>query len=200
MICGPQAICNRNETNNLYCMATILFDCKNRSSVLIVISAMHALPPNKQTKTKQHQKKHKQCIFIKGGAVNLVCMRELKFLSQQCFPMAGFYYHECGNGLPIPMEHRCDGEPDCADGSDERGCNSKFQLRMPLLQQHIISSHPLSPAAGQCDAFECSDGSQCLSLHSVCNGHPDCLDGSDESGCVGKVQRNQNSLPGYNQR
>uniref|UniRef100_A0A8D2NLP4 EGF-like domain-containing protein n=1 Tax=Zosterops lateralis melanops TaxID=1220523 RepID=A0A8D2NLP4_ZOSLA len=71
--------------------------------------------------------------------------------------------HEC-----IPDVWRCDGEPDCTDGTDEAGCH---------------------PAPCQSHEYPCGLGS-CLNASLVCNGQQDCADGSDEGGnCSVPCQR-----------
>lgn len=60
---------------------------------------------------------------------------------------------ECGSGEQIPYTWACDGEPDCADMSDE-AC-----------------------------VVKCADGIGVVDKSDLCDGEPDCADNSDEKGC-----------------
>ncbi|GCC43536.1 hypothetical protein chiPu_0027558 [Chiloscyllium punctatum] len=57
------------------------------------------------------------------------------------------------------MIKRCNGIPDCSDGSDEQNCN---------------------PSCSQYMDFVCKDKRRCLHSFMVCDGAPQCEDGSDE--------------------
>lgn len=56
---------------------------------------------------------------------------------------------------------RCDGVPQCPDGSDETGCWTPTQ---------------------EC-ALRCDTATRCIPRSWLCDGHADCLDHTDEQGC-----------------
>ena len=49
----------------------------------------------------------------------------------QCEPDKWF---KCNDGLCVTKHWRCDGEPDCNDGSDEIGCDTKIKLEIEKIQ------------------------------------------------------------------
>ena len=52
----------------------------------------------------------------------------------QCKPDEWF---KCNDGLCVTKHWRCDGEPDCMDGSDEFGCDTDLEPGECLLDKAI---------------------------------------------------------------
>uniref|UniRef100_A0A7N6BSR2 EGF-like domain-containing protein n=1 Tax=Anabas testudineus TaxID=64144 RepID=A0A7N6BSR2_ANATE len=72
----------------------------------------------------------------------------------------------CKNGQCVPARWRCDGEPECADGSDEADA---------------ICSRDTCPP----EKFDCGGSvSKCVSLSWRCDGERDCENGADEEQCA----------------
>uniref|UniRef100_A0A8D3BSU8 Low density lipoprotein receptor-related protein 8, apolipoprotein e receptor n=1 Tax=Scophthalmus maximus TaxID=52904 RepID=A0A8D3BSU8_SCOMX len=71
----------------------------------------------------------------------------------------------CKNGQCVPARWRCDGEPECADGSDEADA---------------ICRQTCPP-----EKFDCGGASnKCVSLSWRCDGERDCENGADEEQCA----------------
>ncbi|XP_005413191.1 PREDICTED: CD320 antigen [Chinchilla lanigera] len=105
------------------------------------------------------------------------------------------------SGFCVPLSWRCDGDADCGDGSDEEECRIQ-----PCAQNGQCPPPPDPPCF--CDSISdcpggtdknlqncshrqpcptgqlpCRTGNTCVPHTWHCDGHPDCLDASDELGC-----------------
>uniref|UniRef100_A0A8C8LYL0 EGF-like domain-containing protein n=1 Tax=Oncorhynchus tshawytscha TaxID=74940 RepID=A0A8C8LYL0_ONCTS len=91
----------------------------------------------------------------------------------------------CGPGLfscpesygCVPKHWLCDGERDCPDGSDElsaAGCGNNIVLKF------LNRNHSHSYGSCSLGEFRCTDGRCLPRVQWECDGHPDCLDQSDE--------------------
>lgn len=114
----------------------------------------------------------------------------------------------------MPLCSRCDGQPDCPDGSDEGGCHTEDVACGPR-GQRCGHGGPCVPVERLCDGrrdcpddsdesvpacgplalapepppclkeeFRCLPDADCFPVSWVCDGHPDCPDGRDERGCT----------------
>ncbi|XP_035214327.1 low-density lipoprotein receptor-related protein 1B-like [Stegodyphus dumicola] len=79
---------------------------------------------------------------------------------------------QCTNGQCISWYFVCDGEQNCADGTDEENC---IPFNCPK------------------EAFQCNDGT-CMSRSTVCNGRWECPDGSDEARCYTGIPCDKDSF------
>uniref|UniRef100_A0A3Q2YM33 EGF-like domain-containing protein n=1 Tax=Hippocampus comes TaxID=109280 RepID=A0A3Q2YM33_HIPCM len=97
----------------------------------------------------------------------------------------------CLNGQCVPGRWRCDGEPECPDGSDEAILGVSFWCFRNCFCIHgakkvIVLSYP-SPAGKQTcppEKFDCGESNKCVSLSWRCDGERDCENGADEEDCA----------------
>jgi integrin beta 2 len=109
----------------------------------------------------------------------------------QCSPDEWF---KCNDGLCVTKRWRCDGEPDCVDGSDEIDCSKEEQQPVSSLfgsEEQVVVTDPwgLSENKTQgvlfkpCDnssEFQCNTTFLCVPNYWLCDGVNDCTDKSDE--------------------
>jgi hypothetical protein len=100
----------------------------------------------------------------------------------------------CISGECIPSEARCNGRKECADGSDELGCDCAEGEVMCDVSRCIPQSkicdgetdcddHSDESNCVACAATEISCDNKCFPSSKRCDGTPDCRDGSDERNC-----------------
>merc|ERR1719329_1823819 len=85
----------------------------------------------------------------------------------------------CLDGTCILQAGRCNGAQNCADGSDEAGCDAQANHFVPA----YLSQSATCPDDFHDDVhFRCTSG-QCIEKVGLCNGIHNCADGSDEAQC-----------------
>jgi len=86
----------------------------------------------------------------------------------------------CLDGTCVPITSRCNGEPNCADGSDEMNCEAGILVHLEAATECQDSASAIT--------FHCgatNEPASCVSLPGArCNGYSNCADGSDEQDCL----------------
>ncbi|XP_022913328.2 sortilin-related receptor-like isoform X1 [Onthophagus taurus] len=134
-----------------------------------------------------------------GGSVPNANMSCPKYQST-----CSFKYFACKSGQCIPKSWQCDNENDCAEGEDEKNCESAT-----CAPNYFACDNGLClPTYWRCDfdkdcpdgaderncpvqnctqsQFKCNNG-RCISNHWKCDGENDCRDNSDELNCFDSV-------------
>ncbi|XP_062398823.1 prolow-density lipoprotein receptor-related protein 1 [Sardina pilchardus] len=90
--------------------------------------------------------------------------------------------HQCDDKARcLPASLVCDGEKDCVDGTDELSCVDGTE----------VTPTQLVPQRCRFGFSACADGSGCISSSYLCDGEPDCKDGSDEKNCASDCSADQ---------
>jgi len=84
----------------------------------------------------------------------------------------------CLSGECIRSSGRCNGPPNCADQSDEAGCETAWGTPA------VLHSEVCLEEANDDVQRSCGTGGQCYPVEGKCNGVNNCDDGSDEEGCA----------------
>jgi hypothetical protein len=107
---------------------------------------------------------------------NSVCKEHQQYLQPGQMDLDSF---KCFSGDEcIRSSGRCNSVANCADGSDEQGCQTSWGTAAVLNTEEC-----LDPLVSDVQ-FQCSDESACIPKEGKCNGMFNCLDGSDEVGCT----------------
>jgi len=131
------------------------------------------------------------CLEHTGGAQT--CHLHEEYLSPGQSNAGTF---RCLDGTCILQAGRCNGANNCADGSDETGCDADATHFVPA----YLSTSFVCPDDFHDDVhFRCENAqptnlrfasltSECIHKVGMCNGIDNCADGSDEAHCSGAIQ------------
>ncbi|XP_044266425.1 basement membrane-specific heparan sulfate proteoglycan core protein isoform X19 [Tribolium madens] len=105
--------------------------------------------------------------------------------------MCGVNQIPCHSGECVPSEARCNGIYECADQSDEAGCDVLVDTSSTTTPSDELDLGSGLPDEGRSseskcradDSVRCSDGSPSICADQVCDGVKDCADGGDEENC-----------------
>jgi len=118
------------------------------------------------------------CLEHSGGAH--VCHLHEEYLSAGQSNADTF---RCLDGTCIVQAGRCNGISNCADGSDETGCDAGSHHFVPA----YVTESSVCPDDFHNDVhFRCGNG-RCIEKVGLCNGINNCGDDSDEAHCSGAI-------------
>ena len=103
----------------------------------------------------------------------IICEREIPSLMRQLD--CGDVYFKCKDGTCVYDSLVCDGVAHCVTGEDEFGCESTCGDETLCLTK----CHYDTGCRCMMDYFQCLNGG-CVPMSTMCDGHSNCQDGSDE--------------------
>jgi len=86
---------------------------------------------------------------------------------------------KCLDGTCTSMSGRCNGVSNCADDSDEHGCDASTDIFVPAF---LGMSSACQTDFNSDVYFQCAN-TNCIEKVGLCNGYDNCGDGSDEAQC-----------------
>lgn len=132
-------------------------------------------------------------LFVIFYALLTFKVTEAKSSSGECLTGSEF---KCLNGKCIPISWRCDGDRDCANDEDEMHCDNLVCNNTEDFRCSSDNSGLPFYAGEVKDRY-----TQCIPKSWVCDGEPDCKDGSDENSCTDAVcKEDQFSCMSYDGR
>ena len=124
------------------------------------------------------------CVTLASCAIlsELTCGHSAALPLQECFAECEEF--KCASGGAIVSSWVCDGQPDCADGSDEGECLTcgSGEVFPPSFSCDFYGDCLDGSDEIDCDGFHCGTG-ELIRESSACDLFVDCADGSDEANC-----------------
>ena len=155
---------------------------RKRSSAKLEKEEMCFHPVNTKAITWYHSKPEPLCKAYLPMRRNIVVLEEIpeREGNSACFPG---HFH-CADGTCILNIYQCDGETQCADASDETGCQICQMSHSNDLPSSKFCQRDCMKPDCTCSwyHFHCLVGG-CVVWSKVCDYKLDCLDGSDEYFC-----------------